>query len=43
MDELERFEPEGDPDQSQADAIYILNGQGKSVRMEVPDDDNPAQ
>lgn len=33
------FEPEGEPNDEQVDTIYVLDGRGRAVKMEVPDDD----
>lgn len=39
--ELEiELEPEGEPEEPQTDAVYILDGRGRQVRLEVPDDEN---
>lgn len=32
------FEPEGMPNEPQRDTIWVLDGRGRLVEMEVPDD-----
>ena len=38
MDDL-IFETEGEPTDEQVDSIYVLDGRGRAVKVEVPDDD----
>lgn len=33
------LEAEGEPDEPQTDTIWVLDGRGRAVKMEVPDDD----
>ena len=33
------YEIEGMPDEPQHDAVFVLDGRGRLVKMEVPDDD----
>lgn len=34
------LEAEGTPDEKQEDGIFALDGKGRPIRMEVPDDDD---
>ena len=38
------LEVQGEPDEPQIDTVFVLDGRGRAVRMEVPDDaeDNQA-
>ena len=33
------FEREGEPEEPQIDTVFVLDGRGRAVRLEVPDDD----
>ena len=33
------FEPEGEPEEPQLDAVFLRDGKGRVYQMEVPDDD----
>ena len=33
------YEMEGMPDEPQSDAVFVLNGRGELIEVEVPDDD----
>lgn len=33
------FEPEWEPDTPQHDKIFVLDGRGRAIEVEVPDDD----
>ena len=33
------FEPEWDPDTPQHDKIFVMDGRGRAIEVEVPDDD----
>lgn len=32
------FEPEGTPSEPQEDAVYVIDGRGRMVKLEVDDD-----
>lgn len=38
--QIPEFEAEGVPEELQTDGVFVLDGKGNPIRLEVPDDDD---